>query len=565
MCLMARQGQKRGPDKRATRLENDSMLKRILDYHSGRGIALCRLALALVFLLVLYADPDQPVRNSSEGYLFLGGYALLSLVLLAAIWNDWWRDVTLRLPALLLDCAVFLIAIYLTESSSTDFTSPFLSSFIFIILTATVRWGWSGMAIVAGMLSLSYFAAGASLEWAGFDVELYRFGRRGTYMFLLSLILVWFGLQRRVRAVARLDLADENTGEVPVSEIAAYAMRATGSPCAYLGWWSNEDPHVLLCSIERADPVILSLPPEGLAAPADTPFALFDRPRRRMLVANADGRIRTRREAFATPLADHYGIAEGLVIPIGSSSGKGMLILSGNRDISIDHLAMAPALAQEISAALDRQLLSHVSREAAVAHLRATLARDLHDSVAQTLAGVRFRIEALRAQVRAGADADAEFDEMKASLSNEHRNLRQMIERLRRTDLEPSMIRLAPQMQGVAGELERNWRAEVRVSTTPANLTVPVGLAYEIQQIAREAVANGVRHGEARRFDIAVSRSAWGIDLDIRDDGRGFTGTPAPHPRTLDERARANGGYLTVCASNTGAHLVINLPDRSDP
>ncbi len=553
-----------GPDNRATGLENDSMLKRILDYHSGRGIALCRLALAVVFLLVLYADPDQPVRNPWEGYVFLGGYALLSLALLAAIWNNWWRDVTLRLPALLLDCAVFLIAIYLTESSSTDFTSPFLSSFIFIILTATVRWGWSGMAIVAGALSLSYLAAGVWLEWAGFDVELYRFGRRGTYMFLLSLILVWFGLQRRVRAVARLDFAGESTGALPAAEIAAYAMQATGSPCLYMGWWSNEDPHVLLCKVDGGDPVIQNLPPEALAAPTDTPFALFDRPWRRMLVASADGRITTRRAAFDAPLAEHYGIAEGLVIPIHSSSGKGMLILSCNPDISIDHLAMAPALAQEISAALDRQLLSHISREAAVAHLRATLARDLHDSVAQTLAGVRFRIEALRAQVRAGNDADAEFDEMKASLSSEHRNLRQMIERLRRTDLEPSTVRLAAQMQGVAGELERNWRAEVHVSTTPEDLAVPVGLAYEIQQIAREAVANGVRHGEARRFDIAVSRSAWGIDLDIRDDGRGFTGTPPPHPRTLDERARANGGHLAVCASSAGAHLVINLPDRSD-
>lgn len=540
------------------------MLKRILDYHSGRGIALCRLALALVFLLVLYADPDQPVRSSYEGFVFLGGYAVISLALLAAIWDNWWRDVTLRLPALLLDCAVFLIAIYLTESSSSDFTSPFLSSFIFIILTATVRWGWPGMAIVAGLLSASYLAAGLWLEWAGLDVELYRFGRRGTYMVLLSLILVWFGLQRRVRAVARLDFASEDTGALPVREIADYAIAATGSSCIYMGWWSNEDPHVVLCKVKCGDPVLRHLPPEALAAPADVPFALFDRPRRHLLTSDADGRIVARRQTFSSPLVDHFGIAEGLVIPIRSASGTGLLILSGNKAISIDHLAMAPGLAKEIAAALDRQLLSHVSREAAVAHLRTTLARDLHDSVAQTLAGVRFRIEALRAQVRAGADAEAEFDEMKASLSSEHRNLRQMIERLRRTDLEPATVKLAPQMDGVAGELQRNWRAAVRVSTTPADLAVPVGLAYEIQQIAREAVANGVRHGDARHFSIAVTRGASGIDLDIRDDGKGFTGNPPPHPRTLDERARANGGQLAVYEGSAGAHLRISLPDRSE-
>lgn len=543
------------------------MLKRILDYHSGRAIALCRLALALVFLLVLYADPDQPVRNAAEGFLFLGAYAVLSLALLAMIWNSWWLDVTLRLPALVLDGAVFLIAIYLTESTSTDFTSPFLSSFIFIILAATVRWGWPGMAIAAAVLSASYLAAGVWLDWAGFDVELYRFGRRGTYMILLSLILVWFGLQRRVRAVARLDFASDDSGALPVAEIASYAMTATGSPCLHLGWWSNEDPHVLLCKVTEGEREIRHLSPEALPEPANVPFALFDRPRARMLVASADGWVTARREALALPLADHFAIAEGLVIPLRSSSGGGLLILGCNPGLSIDDLAMAPAIAQEIAAALDRLLLSHISREAAVAQLRTTLARDLHDSVAQTLAGVRFRIEALRAQVRAGSgsevDADAQFDEMKASLSAEHRNLRDMIERLRRTELEPATVRLAEQMQRVASELTRNWSAAVQVTTTPTDLAVPVGLAYEIQQIAREAVANGVRHGNAGRFTIAVTRNAAGIELDIRDDGTGFTGSPPPHPRTLEERARANGGRLAVCASAAGAHLTISLPDRS--
>jgi hypothetical protein len=65
------------------------MLKRILDTHSGRSIVLCKLVLAAVFLLVLYADPDQPVGSSSEGYFVLVGYAGFSLGLLVAIWNDW--------------------------------------------------------------------------------------------------------------------------------------------------------------------------------------------------------------------------------------------------------------------------------------------------------------------------------------------------------------------------------------------------------------------------------------------------------------------------------------------
>jgi signal transduction histidine kinase len=68
----------------------------------------------------------------------------------------------------------------------------------------------------------------------------------------------------------------------------------------------------------------------------------------------------------------------------------------------------------------------------------------------------------------------------------------------------------------------------------------------------------------ARHFNIAVSRGLAWIDLGIRDDGTGFTVSPPPDPRTLDERARSNGGNLAVCASGTGAHLRIHLPDWSE-
>jgi signal transduction histidine kinase len=69
----------------------------------------------------------------------------------------------------------------------------------------------------------------------------------------------------------------------------------------------------------------------------------------------------------------------------------------------------------------------------------------------------------------------------------------------------------------------------------------------------------------ARRSRQVAARTASGIDLDIRDDGAGFTGDPPPHPRTLAERSRANGGQLTIFNSKPGAHLLINLPDRNHP
>lgn len=541
------------------------MLKQILEYHSGRGIAMCRLALAVVFLIVLLVEPSQPVRYSEAAYALLGGYVIISCAVVAATWNNWWLDYQLRFPVILCDGAIYLLAMYFTTDRASDFTSPFLSSFIFIILSATVRWGRTGMFRAALALSSLYLAVAFALEFAGIDFDLNRFGRRGVYMVLLSLVLVWFGLQRGVRSVERLDFASEEQEEVPIAEIARYAMKATGSPAAVGGWWSNEDPHVLAYRVGPGEELIRHLAPEVLGLPQEQTAALFDRDRSRLLAAGGNGTVTASRRPFKAPLAEYFGVRDGLAIPIASSSGKGLLIVTGNPAINIDHLGLAPWLAQEIAAALDRRALSRIAREAALSQFRNTLARDLHDSVAQTLAGVRFRLESIRAQIRAGADPAGDFDELKASLTGEQKHLRLIIERLRRTQPEPRQAPLASQLQAVCAELERTWDAKLNLTSDPDDLTVPFELAYEIMQIAREAVANGVRHGGARNFDIAVGLTLSGIDLDIRDDGTGFTGDPPPRPRTLVERARALGGQLTVFNSRPGAHLLINLPHRIQP
>lgn len=539
------------------------MLKQILDHHSGRGIALSRLALAALFLIVLYADPNQPVRDEWKGYLIAHCYVALSFAVLVFTWNNWWLDYKLRLAALLGDGAMYITAVYFTQSGSTDFTSPYLSFFIFISLSATLRWGWTGMAVVALALSLSYAGAGVWLELAGYDIALYQFTRRGFYMILLSLILVWFGLQRRNPTVGRLDLTDSEAGDMPLAQIADYAMRETASPSAAVAWWSDEDPYALAFH-SAGGAGVQHLRSEALPHPDRVQLALFDRSRHRMLIVPSKGKFAAIHERFSSSLADFFNIEEGLAIPIASSSGRGLVIVTGNRGFGIDHLSLAEGLAQEIEAALDRQLIVQISSEAMVSRLRTTLARDLHDSVAQTLAGVGFRLEAIRTQVRAGDNSEHNFAELKASLSSEHKHLRLMIERLRDTNLEPRKVELVSQLKGVATELERTWSTKLNLSADPEDLAVSVELAFEIMQITREAVANGVRHGSATNFDICVSRTESGVELDIRDNGTGFAQHPPAHPRSLAERARANGGHVTICDEPVGARLLIDLPVRME-
>jgi signal transduction histidine kinase len=76
--------------------------------------------------------------------------------------------------------------------------------------------------------------------------------------------------------------------------------------------------------------------------------------------------------------------------------------------------------------------MATLAKSSAVAEVRNALARDLHDSVVQFLAGTMFRLEALRRRLRDGKDPEGEIEAMKDALRREQAQLRVMIDRLRR-------------------------------------------------------------------------------------------------------------------------------------
>ena len=83
------------------------MVGKALQHRSGRIIALSRVVLALLFVLALWLDPAQPVRDSLLGYALLVGYLTIALAQLGIAWHDWWADYRLALPAFALDVLVF--------------------------------------------------------------------------------------------------------------------------------------------------------------------------------------------------------------------------------------------------------------------------------------------------------------------------------------------------------------------------------------------------------------------------------------------------------------------------
>lgn len=540
-------------------------LRATFEYRPGRVIAVLRIALAVVFLISLVFEPVGPGENILAGLALLCAYLALSAVVAAATWRSWWLDHRLARPLLVVDVAVFLIAVFVTEGYDADFTSPFLAFFALIVLFAMLRWGWRIAARAGVIVSLLFILLGLALIAAHYPIELHRFSRRAFYMVALLLVLVWFGIDRRGAQVPRLAASEDIVGPAQIAEaVLPYAMQITGAREGAMAWCDSDEPWTHIYQLSAGGWSRHSrVGPDALPAwdMLGREARLFDLARGRALVSDAGGWGHAVCPAHPISLAAQAGIAEGLALPLSFSNREGLLVLGGIVGLGSEFLTLGHAIAREIETAADRTTAAVLERESAVIRARAAIARDLHDSVAQSLAGACFRLEALRRGV-AGGSFPAPAEEIAAvrdALRAEQAQVRGMIETLRDSSTLPAARPLMSDLARSLSDAAAHWNI---VATLSADDHAPIGadVGHELRQLLREAVANAARHGGATEVRASLCRADNGLQLVIADNGAGFQGNAGDAPWSISERVTALGGRLEVHSGRTGTRLAISLP-----
>lgn len=540
------------------------LLARGFENRSGRIIALTRLTLATVFFVALWIDPGQPVRSTTAGYLVLFGYIVVAAAMCAVAWRSWWWDHCLAKPVHVLDVVAFLAAVFFTETTSDDFTSPFLAFFAFLILSATIRWGWRMAVGTAFAATLLYLLVGLGMGWAGIELDRMRFGRRLVYMTVLSMILIWLGYQRRGPRIARFvetpGSADERLP--PLRDAVRYAMAESGAQQGAIAWADHEEPQIELrvvglgCGNGRLAPGDL---------PGETPFAanarLFDMKRGRMLVPGPGGNAVAVQGPVEDALAVYCGISEGLALPFDAATGQGVVLLADIPGASADHVATAREIAREIGSGFDRHSSLALVREGALSRMRDAVARDLHDTIAQSLAGVALRLEGLRRWIADGGDAETEIQSIKASLKTEQAQVRAMISRLRRGEHilpdSPAGATIGPLLD----DLSVYWGVDARLVPGSEAIAVPGWLGHELRQLVREAVANAVRHGMASQVLVELEEREGALHVTIADNGSGMSDrTQVRRPKSISERVGQLSGEFELASGSSGTTLHLALP-----
>jgi signal transduction histidine kinase len=533
----------------------------LLKYQSGRVVALGRVMLGILFLLAVWFDRGDPVPATQLTAALLILYALVAMAITAATWRNWWLDARLAGFAHAFDMAVFTAIVFSANGS----TSPFFLFFVLPLLAAAIRWSWRETALTATALIALYLIAGLLVAGSQ-SFELERFVIRSGHLLILSLLLIWFGIhQRFIRLFLRAEDLESGIGEGqnPLAGALDPTMRVAdaGGGALVIGPLGEDPCDGFSVHAGQAHGFSAERP---LVRHCVDSALLFDRARDRVLTRGPKGHFRFGRASDLIDVeeAGRLRMTVGLVAEVRTGTQHGWLVLWGIPDLSVDYLEFGRELGRAAGAILDRHALLAAIETGAAARTRLSLARDVHDSIVQFLAGAAFRVEAIKRSARPGAAVAAELDELKRLLVEEQGEIRGFVMALRRgrpIELDEAVAEL----RALADRLGQQWAIDCRVNAEDAHASIPVRLQLDLQQLLREAVANAVRHGHAKSVELGIAVDDDRLKLSVADDGCGFAkanGDAAAPPWSLKERVERANGSIRLASTPGSTRILITLP-----
>jgi signal transduction histidine kinase len=196
---------------------------------------------------------------------------------------------------------------------------------------------------------------------------------------------------------------------------------------------------------------------------------------------------------------------------------------------------------------------------ASVLEERERLALEMHDTLAQSFAGIGFQLQAILEETRTSAVATRQVETALGMVRSSHEEAKRSIAALRPRFLNSSDI--VDNLRQVAERLVEGEHVKVLTSTEGPVDEVPLRISDALFRIGQEAISNAVRHSHARTIAISLSLIANRIRLCVRDDGVGFDmqqNNPGFGIRGMTRRSDNIGGRIQIAsAPNSGTTVTV--------
>ena len=214
-----------------------------------------------------------------------------------------------------------------------------------------------------------------------------------------------------------------------------------------------------------------------------------------------------------------------------------------------EDIPVMSVFANQAAMAIEHARLQRQAEQLAVLGERERLARELHDSVTQSLYSVTLYANAATLALAAGkTDATAGYlQELQETAQEGMRDMRLLIFQLHPPELETEGLAAVLQARLAAVETRAGLQTEFRVE---AERRLPIAVEEDLYWIAQEALNNVLKHARAQHVSVWLLFTDTSIALEVRDDGIGFDthateGQGGVGLRSLAERAARVGGKLT--------------------
>jgi len=244
--------------------------------------------------------------------------------------------------------------------------------------------------------------------------------------------------------------------------------------------------------------------------------------------------------------------------------GEINLFFHAQYELSAAERSLLEALAAHLAAAMENLRLSALEREGAVAQERSFIARELHDSIAQSLAFLKMQVQLLR-DARKRGDAtlvDQAVSEIDEGVRESYSDVRELLLHFRtRANAED----IQPALQTTLRKFEHQSGIRAELATQGSGVSLAPDLQLQVLHVVQEALSNVRKHSGATRVWLDVQQQPY-WRFEVRDNGHGFAKTGRPVDEThvgqriMSERAERIGATLEVFSkAGHGTSVILSL------
>lgn len=268
-------------------------------------------------------------------------------------------------------------------------------------------------------------------------------------------------------------------------------------------------------------------------------------------------------------LAGQTQLPPMVIVPIGDGDRlRGILpiLLKGESPLPLEKARILETVGHHVSNALINMRRTEEKHRLAVLEERSVIARELHDSIAQSLSYLQIQVTRLEKSLERGGDTRAIAAELKRGLNGAYRELRELIVTFRlRIDARGFGVAL----QETVAEFSNKLGFPVGLNNALSGIALSGNEEMHVIRIIREALSNIEHHAAAGSASVNIAvDAAHAVTVRIADDGKGFDTrqTPAHHfgVNIMHDRAQILDGRLEIdTAPGAGAIVTLHfLPQK---